>query len=236
MSPSTKRSRTSPSSKVKAGATRRHPEHLAAMKTVEAQAPKDAVAFLDQRQDVGGVVAERAGDPVDITGEFAMAAQDRAERAAEGKVLVENPRDQRLVGVVPHLLVEYPDELLLRREHDAAEIEGRFVRWRFAPFRHPGHARLPCRRRPSQLDLSRLCRRCAGGHSKSRKALLANCPCRPGADHPAARDVSAAAGAFAPFLPSRLESLSMKRKITGVMNSVSTCETISPPTTARPSG
>src|SRR5688500_7821596 len=72
-----------------------------------------------------------------------MTAQDRAERAAEGEVLVKDPWDQRLVGVVPHLLVEDPDELLLRRERHAVEGERWFVLWRLAAFRHLRHADPP---------------------------------------------------------------------------------------------
>jgi len=43
------------------------------METVEPHLASNAVAFLDHRQDVGGVLAERAGYPVEIFRELVMA-------------------------------------------------------------------------------------------------------------------------------------------------------------------
>ena len=51
----------------------RHAEQFLAMEAVESHLAVDAVAFLEHHQDVGGVLAERAGYPVDIFRELVMA-------------------------------------------------------------------------------------------------------------------------------------------------------------------
>src|SRR5438105_13977201 len=91
-----------------------HVEQFLAMEAVESHLAADTVAFLDHRQDVGGVLAEGAGHPVDVTRELIVAHERRPQRAAECKAIVEDPRYQALVSMVPQFLVEHGHRFLLR--------------------------------------------------------------------------------------------------------------------------
>ena len=64
---------------------RRHTEQFLAMEAVEPHLAADTIAFLDQDQDVSGVLAERAGHAVDVADELVVTDERRSQRAAEGK-------------------------------------------------------------------------------------------------------------------------------------------------------
>jgi len=121
MSPRTQRSRTFAPSKVKNGvpyhqtllAGRRIAEQFTAVIAVISQLGPDLVAFLHHIENVGGVVAKRRGDEVDITRELLVAAKLPTKGAAKSEVRMEQLRDQALVGVVPQLLEEDADNFLL---------------------------------------------------------------------------------------------------------------------------
>ena len=122
MSPSTKRSRTLVPSKVKIGmpvpphvaAARRHSKQFLAMKTVEPHLAADAIAFLDHRQNVRCVLAERLCYEVDIAGKLVMASECPYKRATESETFVEDDRYETLVCVVPQFFVENSDHFFLR--------------------------------------------------------------------------------------------------------------------------
>jgi hypothetical protein len=81
---------------------------------VEPHLAAHAAAFLDQRQNVGSVLAERGRDPVDIAGELFVADQRWPERAAEGEIGMEDRRDQAFVDVIPQFLLEHAHHFFLR--------------------------------------------------------------------------------------------------------------------------
>jgi hypothetical protein len=56
-------------------AARRHSKQFLAMKTVEPHLAADAIAFLDHRQNVRCVLAERLCYEVDIAGKLVMASE-----------------------------------------------------------------------------------------------------------------------------------------------------------------
>jgi len=91
-----------------------HSKQFLAMKTVESHFAADAIAFLDHRQNVCRVLAERFCHEVDIAGKLLMADECRSKRATEGETLVEDDRYETLVCVVPQFLVENPDYFFLR--------------------------------------------------------------------------------------------------------------------------
>jgi len=92
----------------------RHTEQFLAMEAVEPHLAADTIAFLDQEQDVSGVLAERAGHPVDVAGELLVTDERRSQRAAEGEISVEDRWYQTLVGVIPQFFVEHAHHFLPR--------------------------------------------------------------------------------------------------------------------------
>ena len=121
MSPSTKRSRTLVASKVKIGmpvrhvaAARRHSKQFLVMKTVEPHLAADAIAFLDHRQNVCCVLAERLCYEIDIASKLVMANECPSKRATESETFVEDDRYETLVCVVPQFFVENSDRFFLR--------------------------------------------------------------------------------------------------------------------------
>jgi len=60
-------------------------EQFLAMKTVEAHFAADAIAFLDHRQNVRCILAERFCYEVDIAGKLVMADERRPKRATKVK-------------------------------------------------------------------------------------------------------------------------------------------------------
>lgn len=71
-------------------AARRHPEHLFTVNAVEPHLAADAIPFLDHRNDVGGVVAEHTGYPVDVVRELLVADERWTQRTAKCKISMED--------------------------------------------------------------------------------------------------------------------------------------------------
>ena len=84
-------------------------EQFLAMKTVETHFATDAIAFLDHRQNVRCILAERFCYEVDIAGKLVMADERRPKRATESETFVEDDRYESLICVVLQFLVENSD-------------------------------------------------------------------------------------------------------------------------------
>jgi hypothetical protein len=87
-------------------AARWHSKQFLAMKTVEPHLAADAIAFLDHRQNVCRVLAERFCYEVDIASKLVMADECRSKRATESETFVEDDRYETLDCVVPQFFVE----------------------------------------------------------------------------------------------------------------------------------
>ena len=74
----------------------------------------DTVAFFDYRENIGGVLPERAGHPVNTAAELFVPHKLWSEGAPKRETFVKEFRDQALVGVVPHVFVECANDFLLR--------------------------------------------------------------------------------------------------------------------------
>jgi hypothetical protein len=83
----------------------------------------DAIAFLDHRQNVRCILAERFCFEVDIAGKLIMPDERRRKRrATESETFVEDDRYVSLICVVPQFLVENSDHFFLRRKRCRARI------------------------------------------------------------------------------------------------------------------
>jgi hypothetical protein len=111
-------------------ATRRHSKQFLAMKTVEPHLAADAIAFLDHRQNVRCVFAERLCYEVDIASKLVMANECWSKRATESETFVEDDRYESLVRMVPQFLVENSDHFFLRRKDKALKFERGFIHGR----------------------------------------------------------------------------------------------------------
>jgi hypothetical protein len=90
-----------------------HFKQFLSVKTVKPHLSADAIAFLNHREDVRRVLAERPCDEIDVAGKLFVPDQRRSKRATESEPFVENDRYQALVGVVPQFLVEHANRLFL---------------------------------------------------------------------------------------------------------------------------
>ena len=79
-------------------------------------------AFLDHRQNVRCILAERFCYEVDIAGKLVMADERRPKRATESETFVEDDRYESLICVVLQFLAENSDHFFLRRKRCRARI------------------------------------------------------------------------------------------------------------------
>ena len=71
------------------------------MNTMESHLATDAMAFLDHRQNVRCVLAERPCYEVDVASKLVMANECRSKRATESETFVEDDGYESLVCVGP---------------------------------------------------------------------------------------------------------------------------------------
>jgi hypothetical protein len=96
-------------------------EQFLTMKTVETHLAADAIAFLDHRQNVRCILAERFCYEVDIAGKLVMADERRPKRATKVKPSWKMTGMSRLFAWF-YNLAENSDHFVLRRKRCRARI------------------------------------------------------------------------------------------------------------------